>query len=88
MSKKQKTIIPINYTNREFQSIRRDLIQIAERHYPDTFQDFSKASFGSIMVDNLSYVADQLSFYLDYNVNEAFLDTSYETNNILRPARS
>lgn len=84
MSKKQKTIIPINYTNREFQSIRRDLIQIAERHYPDTFQDFSKASFGSIMVDNLSYVADQLSFYLDYNVNEAFLDTSYETNNILR----
>jgi len=84
MSKKQKKIIPINYTNREFKSIRRDLLQIAERHYPDTFQDFSEASFGSIMVDNLCYVADQLSFYLDYNVNESFLDTAYETNNILR----
>ena len=66
MSDEQKKIIPINYTNREFQGIRKDLLQIAERNYPDTFQDFSQASFGSIMVDNLAYVADQLSFYLDY----------------------
>ena len=36
---KQKKIVPINYTNREFESIRRDLIGIAERYYPDTFRD-------------------------------------------------
>lgn len=84
----RKKIIPINYTNREFQEIRRDLLQIAERHYPDTFQDFSQASFGSIMVDNLAYVADQLSFYLDYNVNETFLDTAYQYENIIRHGRT
>lgn len=88
MSDDQKKIIPINYTNREFQGIRRDLLQIAERHYPDTFQDFSQASFGSIMVDNLAYVADQLSFYLDYNVNETFLDTAYQYENIIRHGRT
>ena len=88
MADEQKKIIPINYTNREFQEIRRDLLQIAERHYPDTFQDFSQASFGSIMVDNLSYVADQLSFYLDYNVNETFLDTAYQYENIIRHGRT
>ena len=88
MSDEQKKIIPINYTNREFQEIRRDLLQIAERHYPDTFQDFSQASFGSIMVDNLAYVADQLSFYLDYNVNETFLDTAYQYENIIRHGRT
>jgi hypothetical protein len=88
MSKNQKKIIPINYTNREFEGIRRDLLQIAERHYPDTFRDFSEASFGAMMVDNLAYVGDQLSFYLDYNVNETFLDTSYQYENIVRHGRA
>ena len=74
-------------TNREYETIREDLNQIAERFYPDTFQDFSEASFGSMMLDAVAYVGDQLSFYLDYNVNESFLDTSYQFNNILRHGR-
>ena len=87
MSDQQKKVLPINYTNREFESIREDLLQIAERFYPETFQDFSEASFGSIMVDSVAYVADQLSFYLDYNINESFLDTAYQFDNVLRHGR-
>jgi len=87
MSQNQKKKIPINYTNREFSGIRRDLEQIAERFYPDTFQDFSEASFGSIVLDSMAYVGDQLSFYLDYNVNEMFLDTSFQLTNVLRHGR-
>ena len=87
MADNQKKIIPINYTNREFETIRNDLLQIAERLYPDSFQDFSEASFASLMIDAVSYVGDQLSFYLDYNVNESFLDTAYQFNNVLRHGR-
>ncbi|MAG25180.1 hypothetical protein CMI47_06335 [Candidatus Pacearchaeota archaeon] len=88
MPKDQKKLMPINYTHREFASIRDDLIQIAERFYPDTFQDFSEASFASMMVDAVAYVGDQLSFYLDYNVNEAFLDTAYQYTNVVRHGRT
>ena len=87
MADNQKKIIPINYTNREFESIQEDLKQIAERLYPDSFQDFSEASFASLMIDAVAYVGDQLSFYMDYNVNESFLDTAYQFNNILRHGR-
>jgi hypothetical protein len=87
MPQDPKKKIPINYTNREFTGIRSDLEQIAERFYPDSFQDFSEASFGSIVLDSVAYVGDQLSFYLDYNVNEMFLDTSYQYTNILRHGR-
>tara|TARA_Y100000296_G_scaffold45453_1_gene52048 strand:- start:4479 stop:6275 length:1797 start_codon:yes stop_codon:yes gene_type:complete len=87
MSDDQKKIVPIDYTHREYQSIRRDLMGIAERFYPDTFQDFSEASFGSLMLDAVAYVGDQLSFYLDYNVNESFLDTAYQYGNVLRHGR-
>ena len=88
MSDEQKKIVPIDYTHREFQSIRNDLIQVAERLYPDSFRDFSEGSFGAMMVDAVAYVADQLNFYLDYNVNEAFLDTAYQYDNIVRHGRA
>jgi len=87
MSDEQKKIVPIDYTHREFTSIRADLMEIAERFYPDNFRDFSEASFGSLMLDAVAYVGDQLSFYLDYNVNETFLDTAYQYNNVLRHGR-
>jgi len=87
MADEQKKIVPIDYTHREYEGIRRDLIDVAQRFYPDTFQDFSEASFGSLVLDAVAYVGDQLSFYLDYNVNETFLDTAYQYNNILRHGR-
>tara|TARA_R110000824_G_scaffold252822_1_gene441610 strand:- start:90 stop:1886 length:1797 start_codon:yes stop_codon:yes gene_type:complete len=87
MADDQKKIVPIDYTHREFNSIRQDLMEMAERLYPDTFQDFSEASFGAMMIDSVAYVADQLSFYLDYNVNESFLDTAYQYENVLRHGR-
>jgi hypothetical protein len=39
------------------------------------------------MLDAVAYVGDQLSLYLDYNVNESFLDTAYQYSNILRHGR-
>lgn len=87
MADDQKKIVPIDYTHREFTTIREDLQEIVERFYPDTFQDFSEASFGSLMLDAVAYVGDQLSFYLDYNVNETFLDTAFQYDNVLRHGR-
>ena len=76
-------IRPINYTSREFTSIKNDLVNYAKRYYPTTFQDFNEASFGALMLDMVAYVGDQLSFYLDYQTNENFLDTALEQKNII-----
>jgi|TARA_R110000796_G_scaffold78609_2_gene175218 hypothetical protein len=84
MPKDEKKLLPIDYTHREFETIQEDLLEIAERFYPDSFQDFSEASFGALMIDAVAYVGDQLSFYLDYNVNESFLDTAYQYTNVVR----
>ena len=87
MSNEQKKNLPINYTNKEFSSIRDDLLELAERFYPDTFRDFSEASFGAMMIDAVAYVADQMALQIDFNVNESFLDTAFQTTNILRHGR-
>jgi len=82
-----KTRPPISYTSRDFESIRNDLINYAKIYYPDTYKDFNEASFGSLMIDLVSYVGDILSFYVDYQANESFLETSIETKNVLKLAR-
>lgn len=79
--------VPIDYTSRDFDSIRDDLTNYTKRYYPDTFKDFSEASFGSLMLDTVAYVGDIMSFYLDYQVNESFIDTATEYRNILRLAK-
>jgi hypothetical protein len=77
----------IKYTSRDFNSIKNDLVEYAKRYYPDTYQDFNEAGFGSLMLDTVSYVGDILSFYLDYSVNENFLDTAIEFDNVLKLGR-
>ena len=86
MSKQKKT--PIKYTSRDFDSIREDLVEHAKRFYPDEWKDFSKSTINSLLVDSVAYVGDVLSFYLDYQANESFLDTAIEFNNVRKHARA
>lgn len=79
----KKKKVPINYYSRDFETIKDSLVQHAKRYYPDSFKDFSDAGFGSLMLDTVSYVGDVLSFYLDYQVNESFLQTARETKNVI-----
>jgi len=83
---KNKEIVPIKYTNRDFASIRKDLEEYARIYYPDTVQDFSDAGFASLMLDTVAYIGDMLSFYVDYNVNESFMSTASEYENIAKHA--
>ena len=78
----------IDYTSRDFNSIRDDLISYAKRYYPDQVKDFSQPSFGALLIDTVAYVGDILSFYLDYQANESFMSTAIEYNNVVKLART
>ena len=84
----KKKITPIKYTSRDFESIKADLVDHAKRYYPNRVNDFSKASFSSFVIDSVAYAGDILSYYLDYQANESFLDTSIEFGNIRKHAAS
>ena len=84
---RSKKTVPIKYTSRDFETIKRDLLEHVKRYYPDNYKDFSENSFGSLLLDSVSYVGDVLSFYLDYSVNESFLSTAIEYDNVVRLGR-
>lgn len=85
MTKKK---VLVDYTSRDFDSIKTDLVQHAKKYYPQAFQDFNEAGFGSLVLDTVAYVGDMLSFYLDYQANESFLETANELDNVVKLAKS
>jgi len=66
-----KNVQPVDYTKTAFNEIREQLMDNVKRYYPDTYKDFKKSSFGSLMLDLVSYIGDQLHYYMDHNANEA-----------------
>lgn len=77
----------IKYTARDFDSIRTELNEYRRRYYSDISKDENEAAFDEMMIDTVAYVGDMLSFYADYNVNESFLTTAVEYNNVLKHGR-
>ena len=83
-----KTKQAVDYTSREFQTIRNDLLNYVKKFYPDSYKDFNEASFGSLVLDLVAYVGDNLSFYTDFNFNEGNLDTALKFENVVKLAKS
>lgn len=82
-----KKNVPVNFISRDFQSIKKDLLEYAKKYYPNTYKDFSDAGFGSLMIDSVAYIGDILSFYLDYQANETFIQNASEFENVLKLAK-
>ena len=78
---RDKKIRQIDYTARDFDSIKQRLVEFVKTRYPDTYKDFNASSFGSLMFDLVAYVGDSLAFYTDYVANESNSMTSIEERN-------
>ena len=72
----------INYLNKDFTDFKSALINLAEIYYPDTVNDFSEGSPGTMFIEMASYIGDVLSFYTDAQVQETFLQYAQERENI------
>lgn len=72
----------IAYLNKNFTSFKSDLIEYAKSYYPTSYTDFSQASPGTMFIDMASYVGDVLSFYLDNQLQETFLQYAKQKNNL------
>ena len=80
MAKKVKR--DISYLNKDFGDFRNQLINFSKTYFPTTYTDFSPASPGMMFMEQASYVGDVLSFYLDNQLQETFIQYARQTNNL------
>ncbi len=77
----------ISYTSFDFFSIKERVIEYIKKYFPDDFNDFVESSLGIMLIESWAFMADLLSFKLDLNVNEVFIDTVSQRKNVHRIAR-
>lgn len=73
----------IRYLNRDFTQLRQSLMDFAKTYFPNTYNDFSTASPGTMFIEMAAYVGDVLSYYTDYAFKESMIQNSTERRNII-----
>ena len=72
----------IQYINKDFTELRASLVDYAKTYFPTTYTDFSPTSPGMMFMEMAAYVGDILSFYMDNQIQENFLQYARQTNNL------
>lgn len=72
----------VKYLNKDFSTFKQALVDYAKSYYPTAYNDFSTASPGTMFIDMAAYVGDVLSFYLDNQIQESFLEYAKQESNL------
>ena len=72
-----------NYTNKDFNSIKQNLINHVKSYFPQVYKDFNETSPGMMLVELSAYVGDVLSYYIDDSFKELLLPLSEDRRNVI-----
>lgn len=76
----------VDYTSRDYASIREDLIDLIPEYAP-LWTNRDPADFGITILETFSYMGDILNYYIDKSANEAFISTASQRDNVLQLAK-
>ena len=76
-----------DFKSYDFETLRRTMVAYLRENYPDDFNDFVESSEYIALIDLIAYIAQALSFRIDLNARENFLQTAERRNSVLRLAR-
>ena len=82
-----RTFKQADFKSYDFDTIRRTLIDYLQLNYPESFNDFIESSEYVALIDMIAYVAQSISYRVDLNARENFIDLAERKESVLRLAR-
>jgi len=81
-----------SFSNADFQSydfdnLRRTMINYLRQNYPEDFNDYIESSEYLALIDLIAFLGQNLSFRMDLNARENFLETAERRESVLRLAK-
>ena len=73
----------IKYFDKDFTTLKSDLINYARTYFQNNYMDFSPSAPGNMFMEMAAYVGDVLSFYTDTQLQETLLLYAQERKNII-----
>ena len=78
----------IKYTERDFESIKQELIEFSKKYYPELSDNFNDSSVGSWIIDLVASVGDNLNYHLDRVYQETDINSANSKSAMLNIART
>ena len=78
----------ISYTNRDFESLRQDLINYTRQYYPELIDNFNDASVYSVFMDLNAAIGDNLHYHMDRSIQETVLQYAQQRSSVYNIART
>lgn len=78
----------ISYTERDFESLRQELINYTQQYYPDLISNFNDASVFSVFMDLNAAIGDNLHYHIDRSIQETVLQYAQQKSSIFNIART
>ena len=82
-----QTFQQADFKSYDFETLRRTMVAYIKENYPDDFNDYVESSEYVALIDLIAYISQALSFRVDLNARENFLETAERRNSVLRLAR-
>ena len=76
-----------DFKSYDFETLRRTMISYLREKYPEDFNDYIESSEFIALVDLIAYLGQNLSFRVDLNARDNFLELAERRESILRLAR-
>ena len=76
-----------DFKSYDFETLRRTMISYLQENYPEDFNDYINSSEYIALIDLIAYLGQNLSFRIDLNARENFLETAQRRDSILRLAQ-
>ena len=76
-----------DFQSYDFDNLRRTMIQYLRQNYPEDFNDYIESSEYLALIDMIAFLGQNLSFRIDLNARENFLETAERRESVLRLAR-
>ena len=76
-----------DFQSYDFDNLRRTMINYLRNNYPEDFNDYIESSEYLALIDLIAFLGQNLSFRVDLNARENFLETAERRESVLRLAR-
>lgn len=76
----------IDYTDKDFDSLRARLLAMLRQQYPD-WTDDAVGNFGTLLLEAWCFVGDVVTFYMDNAAAEAFIGTATQRSSLVKLAK-
>ena len=75
-----------DFQSYDFDNLRRTMINYLRQNYPEDFNDYIESSEYLALIDLIAFLGQNLSFRIDLNARENFLETAERRESVIRLA--